>query len=440
MKARIILALALAGTLGGCGIFKGSGSKPKTAVLGERLPVLASETDAEVDPALAGRSVALPPATANADWPQPGGTASKSLGNPAFAGTLARAWTAHIPKSSPKARFGAGPVVAGGRLYVIDTQAVVHAFAADTGARVWEAPAGGEKEDRQALFGGGVSFDDGRLYATNGLGDVVALDAATGKQLWKKRPGGPLRGAPTVAIGTVLVVSQDNQMYALSTADGATMWTDSATLEASGVFGVAAPAVAQGTVVAGFSSGELSALRYENGRVVWQDQLARTSISTSVASISDVDASPVIDSGRVYAIGQGGRMVAMGLTSGQRLWEIGIGGGETPWLAGDWLFVVSDQAKLFCISRDTGKVRWITQLQRWTNAKRKTNTIEWSGPVLAGGSLYLVSSRGQMVRVSATDGTMGTPVKAGKEFHLAPIVANGMLLTLDSNGTLSAWR
>ena len=72
----------------------------------------------------------------------------------------------------------------------------------------------------------------------------------------------------------------------------------------AGVFGAGAPAFGQGTVVAGFSSGELNAYRYENGRLVWQDQLQRTSIRTSVASISDVDASPVIDNGQVIAVGQ----------------------------------------------------------------------------------------------------------------------------------------
>ena len=104
------------------------------------------------------------------------------------------------------------------------------------------------------------------------------------------------------------------------------------------MFGSASPAVGQGTVVAGFSSGELNAYRYENGRLVWQDQLARTSIRTSVASISDIDANPVIDSGQVLAVGQGGRMVALELISGQRQWELNIAGISTPWVAGEWVY------------------------------------------------------------------------------------------------------
>jgi outer membrane protein assembly factor BamB len=438
--SRAVCMIALAAALGGCSVFKGS-NKPKTAVLGERIPVLATQNDAEVDPSLSETQVVIPAPEANEAWAQPGGNPSKSMGHPALALAPARIWTAHIAKSNPGARYAAAPVVAGGHLYVMDTQSVVYAFSAENGALLWKQGfGGGKKKDRSALFGGGVTFDDGKLYAVNGLGDAVAMDAATGKQLWKVRPGGPLRGAPTVGLGNVYVVTQDNQIFALKIEDGKTAWTDSATLEAAGVFGVAAPALGRGTIVAGFSSGELSALRYENGRVVWQDQLARTSITTSVASISDIDASPVIDSDRVYAIGEGGRMVAMDLAAGQRLWELNVGGGETPWIAGDWLFVLTDESKLLCVNRTTGKVRWLTQLERFRNKKKRDNPIEWSGPILAGGRLWVVSDRGEILGVQAVDGVVRDHLKGSSDFQLAPIVANNMLITLDRKGTITAYR
>ena len=332
--AHALLAAALMTSLGGCGVFKGK--KATTPVLGNRVPVLTSEANATVDPALAAIPVTVPSAVPNEAWAQPGGNAEKSMGNVALAAAPRRIWTAHIAGTSTKARLASAPVVAAGRLYVVDTRAMLRAFDANTGALVWSAQVGnatGEKEDAPkrgrkgrsgTLFGGGVSFGDGKLFATNGLGDVAALDAATGKPLWTKRPGGPLRGAPTIAQGNVYVMSQDNQIFALSAATGETGWNESGTLEAAGVFGTAAPAAAQGTVVTGFSSGELTAYRYENGRAVWQDALSRTSISTSVSTLSDIDADPVIDGGRVYAVGAGGRMVAMELVTGQRLWELNV--------------------------------------------------------------------------------------------------------------------
>ena len=193
----------------------------------------------------------------------------------------------------------------------------------------------------------------------------------TGGIAWQVKPGGPLRGSPTVAGGAVYVTSQDNQLYSLKLQNGAQNWSAAASLEIAGVFGTASPAFAQGTVVAGFSSGELNAYRYENGRVLWQDALARTSISTSVSSLSDVDAAPVIDGGQVVAIGQGGRMVAMELISGQRMWELNLAGLTTPWVVGQWAFVVTDDAKVMAVARASGKIRWINQLPQFRNVRRR---------------------------------------------------------------------
>src|SRR5205823_15041699 len=113
-----------------------------------------------------------------------------------------------------------------------------------------------------------------------------------------------------------------NQVYAINEADGSTNWSAAASVEIAGLFGSASPAVGQGTVVAGFSSGELNAYRYENGRQVWQDALQRTSIRTSVSSLSDIDADPVIDNGQVFAVGQGGRMVALEINTEEHTSEL----------------------------------------------------------------------------------------------------------------------
>ncbi|HEX9953920.1 MAG TPA: PQQ-binding-like beta-propeller repeat protein [Allosphingosinicella sp.] len=436
---RLITVIVAASLLGGCGIL--DKKKKGTPTLGERIAVLSSEAAIEVDPALAGVPVTLPAAEANAQWAQPGGNASKSMGHLALGTAPTQAWRASIGSgSSTKSALGSAPIVADGRVYTIDTQAVVRAFNADTGASVWQTQVRGEGAQSGALFGGGVSFENGRIYATNGAGYAAALDAANGSILWQVRPGGPLRGAPTVANDNVYVVTQDNQIFALNPADGKTRWTSSAAVELAGVFGSAAPAAAQGTVVAGFSSGELNAYRYENGRVLWQDALSRTSISTAVTTLSDIDADPVIDSGRVYAVGQGGRMVALELVTGQRVWEINVAGTSTPWVAGEWIFVVTDQAQLLAIARSTGKVRWMTQLQRWRDVKDKKGSISWVGPVLAGNRLILANSEGQLSYVSATDGAVQSTINTGDRISVSPVVANNTLYILNDSGQLTAWR
>ncbi len=434
----LILPAALA--LSGCGIIGGKGGGPKTPVHGDRSSILSGAEVLEADPTLASLPVTVPAAVLNTDWTQSGGNASKSLGHTALGAGTQQVWTASIAGGSSRARLASAPVVSAGKLYVIDTEAVVHAFDAKTGAKLWTASIKSADAQTKVQFGGGVSIDGERLYATTGMGDVAALNASDGAVVWKVRPGGPLRGAPTLSNGNVYVMSQDNQLFALAQADGAVVWSDSGTVESTGVFGVAAPAAAQGSVIAGYSSGELSAYRYENGRALWGDALSRTTISTSVATLTDIDADPVIDQGRVFAIGEGGRMASYELTSGQRLWELNIGGIATPLVVGEWVFVVTDKSKLFAITRATGKVRWISDLPAWRKPQKKTGTIRWRGPILAGGKLVLVSTEGAMAFVDPATGKVQHEQDLGHGFSLSPIVADNMLYMLTDEGRILAYR
>jgi outer membrane protein assembly factor BamB len=438
LAAPLLAVLAL--SLGSCGLLGGKG-KPATPTLGNRVPILSRiESSAHADPAMQDVSVVLPPAEVNPEWPQAGNTPNKSYGNLALAAAPQRIWSASIAGSSSRRRLAAAPVIGEGKLFVMDTDGVVHAFDANSGAEIWRTSFQISGDGSSSVFGGGASYDGGRVYVTTGVGDVAALEAATGKQVWKVRPAGPLRGSPTIALNAVYVMTQNNEIHALKADDGSPLWNESGSLGQAGVFGVAAPAVGQGTIVAGYSSGELVAYRYENGRGLWSDALARTSLSTSVGVLTDIDADPIIDRGRVYALGQGGRMAAYELVSGQRIWELNLAGISTPAIAGDWIFVLTDEAKLICIARTSGKVRWVTQLQRYKNDKKRKDAIYWSGPVLAGSRLWMANSRGEVFSANSGNGVPAAFTRLGDSVSLAPVVANRTLYLLDDGGHITAFR
>lgn len=429
-----LLAMAVTG----CG---GRSDKKTTPTVGQRVPILSRiESGAEVDRALANVAIVLPPERRNAEWAQVGGNAAKSYGHLVLSANPARVWTAKVEGSTNRVRLAASPVVGSDMLFAVGSDGTIHAFDKNTGVRQWDSKTVTTKGTQASAFGGGVSFENGKLYATNGLGEAKSLNAKTGEVLWTVTPGGPLRGSPTLAFGEVFVMTQDNQIIALGANDGAVNWLETASTTQSGVFGVAAPAAGQGTVIAGFSSGELNAYRYENGRVLWSDALARTNISTAVSALTDIDADPIIDSGRVYALGQGGRMAAYELLSGQRIWELNLAGISTPSIAGEWIFTLTDDARLLAIARSSGRVRWISQMKRWRNEKKKENPIFWTGPVLAGGNLWIASSRGEIWKINATTGESSFFTDVKQPVSMAPIVADGFLYILDDAGTIHAWR
>src|SRR6476661_9334672 len=128
-RAGLMIAAALAA--GGCSLLKKGG--PKTPVLGERIPVLTTEGDVAVDPATAAIPMTLPAPVANTEWGQSGGNPSKSMGHLALGNALSRLFTVQAGRgSSLTARLGSAPVVAGSRVFTIDTLGTVRAFDANT--------------------------------------------------------------------------------------------------------------------------------------------------------------------------------------------------------------------------------------------------------------------------------------------------------------------
>lgn len=439
-RARALAPLA-ALVLGACSGFGGGDDEPVTPTRGVRIPILSRvATEIVADPLLANVAVVVPPPSVNASWSQAGGNASKVPGHVTLAANPTQVWRAQIAGNSNTRRLAASPVIADGMLFVVDSNAVIYAFDATTGARRWQHTIEVSGDLADATFGGGAAYDNGRLFATSGAGDVVALDAATGNPIWRARPAGPLRGSPTIAFNQVFVMTQDNQIHALSTSDGERVWQSAAAASQSGLFGVAAPAAGQGTVVAGYSSGELVAYRYENGRELWSDALSRTSMSTQVSALTDVDADPIVDGGRVYALGQGGRMAAYELTSGNRLWELTLAGISTPSIAGEWVFTLTDGAQLLAIQRTSGRIRWVSQLDRWEDPADREGPIFWTGPVLASNRLWVASSQGAVRSIDVLTGEAQDFTDLEQSVSLAPIVANNTLYILDDSGRITAWR
>ena len=428
-----LVCVALAGCKGG--------GKNKTPTVGIREPVLNFDTGTKPEPELADLAVVLPPPVINADWPQPGGSPSKSMGQLALPDTLSRGWSASIGKGSDKTRrLNATPMVYQGRVFTVDTLGSVRVFDARTGSTLWNARIADKGESDHAAFGGGVSADDNRIFATTGYGIIAAFDFAGGKQLWSVNLGTPLRGAPTIAGNRIYVQSGDNQLFALDAANGETKWSVAGTTEAAGLLGGSAPAYALDTIVVGYSSGELNALRSENGRTVWSDTLARTGRTTAINALTDIDASPVIDRGRVFAIGHGGRMAALELATGQRVWERNFAGVSTPWVAGDFVYVVTLDAQVVCLTRGDGKIRWITQLDHYKNPKKKEKPYSWHGPILASDRLLITGSNGTLVTLSPYTGKQISAVRLGAPAYLPPVVANNAVYVLTDDGKITQYR
>jgi outer membrane protein assembly factor BamB len=351
-----------------------------------------------------------------------------------------RVWTADVGEGDWRyGRVTAQPVVAGNRVYAADANDVVSAFNTKNGNRIWRFNPR-PKNDDNPMFGGGIAYANGRVFIATGYAQVVAVNAATGKEIWRQNLASPAHGPPTVADGRVFTITVDNELEVLAASDGHRLWTQNGIPEPADLLIGASPAVQGDTVIVPYSSGELDALRAENGRAVWTDNLATAQPLGALSSLADIRGQPVIDRDRVFAVSHSGILVSIDLRTGDRVWEQDIGGTHMPWVAGDYIYVLANDRDLACLLRSDGHVRWVRTLPRYGDEKDKTNPLRWSGPVLAGNRLIVISSNGEALSVSPYTGDFLGRTKFSSGVYLDPVVANGTLYVMTDEAKLTALR
>lgn len=466
---RMALLAVLAGSfvLAGCGAgdqlsrinpFSGMNrDDPDAPPRDQRVPVLGLSESLETD---GETRVVLPPAYVNDRWPQPDGFPTHSMQHTQARGSLQRLWRADIGAGSNRdRRINARPVVLEGTVYTVDGAGRVTATDAETGQRRWQVrlEARDEVEARgvplpipfigregggpdRFAFGGGIAVDAGRVYVHTGRRFIVALNAQDGNEIWRETALAPFIAAPTVADGRVYSITHENELIAFDASSGSVQWTHRAIADSARLMTAPSVAVLGDVVVAPFSSGEVIALRAQNGSVLWSDALTRAGGLTPMSSINDIAGSPVIGDTHVYAASHSGIMASFDMRSGERSWTQPASALHAPWLAGNFLFVITGDAQVAAFDRRTGNVAWVTQLEAFRNERRRRDRIAWAGPVLAGNRLLAVSSRGQMVIINPADGSVQERRNIGEPVLIAPVIANETVYIVTDNGRLIALR
>jgi outer membrane protein assembly factor BamB len=432
-----LAATLISALLGGCSWF---GDSDKPPLPGQRISVLQMESKLTPDPALAGDAVLVPAAVRNDSWPQAGGSPDHAMGHLELGATPQEVWRGSIGDGSgSRLRLLDRPVVADGRIFALDASTQVGALDEATGKRLWQVDLT-PPDTRGSSFGGGVAVGEGLLFAATGYAELVAMNPADGAIVWRKHIPSPARGAPTVIKGRVFAQSLDNQTFAFSVKDGELLWSHTGILESAGLLGAVSPAADAGIVVVPYSSGEVFALRLDNGRSAWQDNLTAIRRAGALSGLSDIRGLPVIDHGLVLAVSHSGRTVAIDERTGARVWDQEIGGVDTPWPAGDFVFELTNDNQLVALMRRDGRIRWAAPLTRYEDATDKSTVVVWSGPVLAGDRLWLSGSTGELIGVSPASGEIVTRITLPGPAFLAPVVANGTLYVLIDDGTVVAYR
>lgn len=387
-------------------------------------------------------AISLPSQQNNASWTHRIGTQKYRIANAALSTKPVKIWSASIGKSeSRKTRITADPVVADNRIFTVDSESTVSATSL-SGQPLWSRDLTPLFDKPDHASTGGLAYADGRLFVTSGFGSIRALDAATGNELWEQKFLSVGSGTPTIYGDLVYVVSGDATGWAIEVATGKVAWQLLSLPNVQNVQSPAAPAVTDSLVVFPYGSGELQAAFRRGGVSRWTAGVSDTRAGRAVNTVGDISGDPVVVGNTVYVANHSGRMVSLDLETGERNWTADHGALSPVFPAGGSLFLVSERNELLRLDARDGTQIWGKKLPQFVKDKPKKQSemhVHY-GPILAGGQLVVASSDEKLRLYDPQSGRVNYTVELPGGAATNPVVANGVLYIVSRKGELHAFR
>ncbi len=386
-------------------------------------------------------AIALPAQVSTAGWDSTSGAAARAP-HLALSSAPKQIFATDIGQGDTRrGRITANPVVAGGRIFTLDAGATV-AATATSGAALWKRDLTPEGDRDSEATGGGIAHAGGVVYVSSGFGLLSALDAATGAVIWQQKLDATGSGAPTVAGGVVYVMAGDDNAWAVDATSGRVRWQLSGTPDVANILGAPAPAVTGDLAIFAFGDGEVQAAFAQGGLPRWSTQVAGQRRFDAGAKVSDITGDPVVAGGQLYVGSAQGRLVAMNPDSGERVWTATEGSAGPVWPVAGAVFAVSDRGELLRLAASDGAVVWRAPLPGFTTERprRQIGRFAHHGPIVAGGRVVVASSDGFLRFFDPASGTMTAQVAIPGGATTAPVVAGGTLYVVSTKGQLVAFR
>lgn len=344
------------------------------------------------------------------------------------------AWSASVGDGIGDFYSNLHPAFQDGTVYAADRHGVVKAMNIADGKEVWRVDlsekTGWLSRNRPALLSGGVTVAGAHAYVGSEKAQVYALNTADGTIAWQARVAGEALSRPIVSDGLVLVHTSNGILQALNESDGAVKWTVNLDMPSLSLRGESAPTTAYGAAIVGGDNGRVSAVLMQQGQMIWQQRISQATGATEIDRLSDVDTTPVVVNGVVYALAYNGNLTALDLRSGQIMWKRELGSVNDFVVDGGRIYLVDQNDRLLALNTEGG-------VTLWTQSDLLHRNL--TAPALYNGYLVVGDSEGYMHWINTDDGRFVAQQKVdGSGFLTEPVVANDKLLIQAKDGTLYA--
>lgn len=326
------------------------------------------------------------------------------------------------------------PAWQGGTVYAADRHGLVKAVNADDGKQIWqtnlEEKTGFFSSNISALLSGGLTVEGSHIFVGTEKAKVYALNTDDGSVAWETTVAGEALSSPVISEGLVLIHTGNGLLQALDETDGSIKWTVNLEMPALSLRGESAPAVAFGAALVGGDNGRVSAVLMQQGQLIWQQRISQATGTTEIDRLSDVDTTPVILNGVVYALAYNGNFAALDLRSGQILWKRELGSVLDFVINDNHIYLVDQNDRILSLTIDGG-------VTVWTQSDLLHRGL--TSPVLYDGYIVVGDAEGYMHWINTSDGRFVAQQKVDSSgFQTNPVVAGDKLLIQAKNGNLYA--
>lgn len=320
-------------------------------------------------------------------------------------------------------------------VFAADRYGIVKALDAADGKEKWKVDlaekTGFFSSNRPALLSGGVTAAGEHIYIGSERAQVFALNSSDGSVAWQTKVAGEAMSRPVVSDGLVLIHTSNGMLQGLDQASGAVKWSVNLDMPALSLRGESAPATAFGAAIVGGDNGRVSAVMMNQGQLIWQQRISQPSGATEIDRLSDVDTTPVVVNGVVYALAYNGNLTALDLRSGQILWKREIGSVSDLIVDGGRIYLVDQDDRVIALSTEGGVSIW-----RQSDLLHRNLT----SPVLYNGYIVVGDSEGYLHWINTDDGRFVAQHKVDSSgLQSEPVVASDKLLIQAKNGEVYAF-
>lgn len=350
--------------------------------------------------------------------------------------TPTKVWQSSVGNGVGEFYSNLHPAWQGGTVYAADRHGLVKAVSADDGKQIWQTnlaeKTGFFSSNISALLSGGLTVEGSHIFVGTEKAKVYALNTDDGSVAWETAVAGEALSSPVISEGLVLIHTGNGLLQALDETDGSIKWTVNLEMPALSLRGESAPAVAFGAALVGGDNGRVSAVLMQQGQLIWQQRISQATGTTEIDRLSDVDTTPVIVNGVVYALAYNGNFAALDLRSGQVLWKRELGSVLDFVVNDNHIYLVDQNDRIISLTIDGG-------VTVWTQSDLLHRGL--TSPVLYDGYIVVGDGEGYMHWINTSDGRFVAQQKVDSSgFQTNPVVAGNKLLIQAKDGNLYAFE